>query len=95
MKAASAESGMERNTAAVARMLPRKIRIISPGQHQADGAFMHQVINGRFDKHATDRRPPCVTSCLGTSSRLATTLFDAVDDRDGVGVARPASSTGR
>ena len=29
MNAASAESGMEKNTATVARMLPRKIRIMS------------------------------------------------------------------
>ena len=29
MKVASAESGIEKNTAIVARMLPRKIRIIS------------------------------------------------------------------
>ena len=29
MNAASAESGMEKNTAVVARMLPRKIRIIT------------------------------------------------------------------
>ena len=30
MNVTSAERGIERNTAAVARMLPRKIRIISP-----------------------------------------------------------------
>ena len=51
MKAARAESGMERNTAAVARMLPRKTRIITPGQHQADGALVDQVFDGAAHEH--------------------------------------------
>ncbi len=36
MKAASADSGIDRNTAAVARMLPRNTRIIDSREHQAD-----------------------------------------------------------
>ena len=51
MKAASADSGIERNTATVARMLPRKTRIITPGQHQADGAFVDQVLDGGAHEH--------------------------------------------
>ena len=51
MNAASAESGIEKNTATVARMLPRKIRIMMRGQEQADGAFVQQGLDGGLDEN--------------------------------------------
>ena len=51
MKAASAESGMEKNTATVARMLPEKNQNHDGGQQQSDAALMQQRLNGRFDKY--------------------------------------------
>ena len=51
MKAARAESGMDRNTATVARMLPEEHQDHQPGEHQADGALMHQGLDGRAHKH--------------------------------------------
>ena len=40
------ESGMERKTAAVARMLPRNSRIITAGEEQSDAAFAQNGGNG-------------------------------------------------
>ena len=51
MKVASAESGIEKKTATVARMLPRKTRIMSDGEEQADGAFVQQGLDGRLHEH--------------------------------------------
>ena len=51
MNVARADSGIERNTRHVARMLPRKTRIISAGQNQTDGAFVEQVLDGVADEH--------------------------------------------
>ena len=45
---ASAEIGMDKSTAKVARMLPRKIRIMRRGEHQPDHAFMEHGIQGLF-----------------------------------------------
>ena len=87
MNAASAESGIEKNTATVARMLPRKIRIMSEVRNRPMRAFVQQRLDGGLHEHATDRRPPCVTSCLGTSNRCSHRVLDAVHHRDGVGVA--------
>ena len=50
MNAASADSGIEKNTATVARMLPRKIRIIMRRQQQTDGAFVQQRLDRRLDE---------------------------------------------
>ena len=71
---------------AVARMLPRKIKIISPVSTKPMAPSctrfsMAALTNTDWSKTTS------VTSCLGTSSRLETTLFDAVDDRDGVRLA--------
>ena len=51
MNAASAESGIEKKTATVARMLPRKIRIMMRGEEQADAAFVQQRLDGRLDEN--------------------------------------------
>ena len=48
MKVASAERGMERKTASVARKLPRKTRIINAGENEPDGTLMDEVFNGAF-----------------------------------------------
>ena len=43
----SAESGMESMTAKVARGLPRKMQDHEAGEHQADGGFLDQVLDGQ------------------------------------------------
>ena len=48
MKAASADSGMERNTATVARMLPRNSKIIRPVRTRPIAPSCKQVLNGLF-----------------------------------------------
>ncbi len=42
MNVASTESGIEKKTATVARMLPRKIRIITPVSNSPNAAFVQQ-----------------------------------------------------
>ena len=46
MMAASADSGIERNTATVARRLPRKIKTISAVSKQPDPSFVEQRLDG-------------------------------------------------
>ncbi len=72
MNAASADSGTERNTAAVARRLPRKSRIISPVNARPMAPSWSSVSIAVRTK--TDwSKTTSVTSCLGTSSNVDTT----------------------
>ena len=72
MNAASAESGTERNTATVARMLPRKTRIITPVSTRPMAPSWIRFSMADFTK--TDwSNTTCVTSCLGTSNSLEMT----------------------
>src|SRR5579862_4382350 len=71
MNAASAESGMDRKTATVARMLPRKIRIIRPVNTRPirpSWIRLSMALRTNTDWSKTT----LVTSCLGTSSKCAT-----------------------
>ena len=45
------ESGIERNTATVARKLPRKIKIMAAGEEHSDAAFAQHRGNGLLDEH--------------------------------------------
>ena len=86
MKAASAESGIEKNTATVARMLPRNTRIMtdvrkSPMAPSCSSVSMAVLTKTRLiEYHAGDQ-------CLGTSKRCSHGFFDAVHHGDRVGVA--------
>ena len=51
MNAASAESGIEKNTATVARMLPRKTRIISEVRNSPMRAFVQQRLDRRLHEY--------------------------------------------
>ena len=69
-KAASAESGIERKTAAVARMLPRNSRIINPVSTKSNRAFVQQILDrllhedGLIEHHLGDK-------LLGNISQIA------------------------
>ena len=52
MNVASAESGIEKNTATVARMLPRKTRIMSEVSNRPMRAFVQQ----RLDRGLHEQR---------------------------------------
>ena len=56
-------------------------------QEQPDRAFMQQRLDGGLYETATDRKPRCVTSCVGHIEQLLDGVFDAIHHGDGVGVA--------
>ena len=80
------ESGMERNTAAVARKLPRKIRIMTAGEKQSDAAFAQHRGDSLLHEKRIGRKRHASCSCAGMSRSVSDGLPDAVDDGDGVGV---------
>ncbi len=86
MNVASADSGTERKTAAVARMLPRKTRIISPVSTRpiapSCSRFSIEVLTNTDWSKITD-----VTSDLGMSSRLAYGTLDPFHHRDRIDVS--------
>ena len=93
MNAASAESGMEKNTATVARMLPRKTRIMIDVSNRPMRAFVQQ----RLDRGLHEDRlveDHLLTSSFGTSKRFCTaSLMPSTTAM--VLVSPPCFSTGR
>ena len=85
MNAASAESGMEKKTATVARMLPRKTRIISPVRTRPmapSWSSVSMAVLTNTDWSKTTSRP-----AVWGRRAVAERGLHAVDHGDGVGVA--------
>ena len=93
MKAASTLSGIEKNTASVARRLPRKTRIISDVRNRPIAPSCSSVsiaVFTNFDWSNTTR----VTSCEGTSTSFAS-ASRTPSTTAMVLVSPPCFSTGR
>ena len=83
---ASTDSGMERNTATVARGLPRKSKIISPVSNRPMLPSFMTVEMACFTKSDWSKTT-CVFSCAGISRRVLIAVRDSVDHCDRVGVS--------
>ena len=86
VKATISESGIERNTAAVARMLPRKIRIMSAVSNKPMPPSRITVEMACFT-NIDWSKTTCVFNCGGMSRKLGQHRLDPVHHRDRVGVA--------
>ena len=86
MNAASAESGIEKNTATVARMLPRKIRIITEVSNRPMAPSCKQRFDGGLHEHRLIEHH-FGDQLFRNIDQLAERLFDAIHHGDGIGVA--------
>ena len=87
MKVASAESGMEKKTATVARMLPRKTRIITDVRNSPMRALVQQRLDRRLHELRLVEDDIAAPIASARRTALSTAFFDAVHHGDGVRVA--------